>query len=366
MNGKETISCPSCKSREISKTGKRENKNLVVQRYLCKKCLKTFSLSPVKNKTYLPKIILNTLSFYNLGYTQKEVIKLIGKTFKMKVPQKTISNWINQYKPVCTFARLRNKAIKLKNPETNKQYNPKNIIQKQTLNHIQPYTFKYHKAKLNLLTKEYPQFAKLKDYFEKINSKEFPHHIFTYNKENKNNQRASQIKFHHLKVNKIKKQNLANKLTNLALNLSKTNKERHQIIQDFFLTNDSTTIAAELPVYLTNWDAGYYRNQRNFEFHLNNYQTPITGHIDLLQIRNNLIHILDYKPDAHLNQEQTTQQLTIYALALSRKLNLKLSHFKAGWFDEHNYYEFYPLHAVYEKAKQRINQRNFAAAKAMA
>ena len=216
------------------------------------------------------------------------------------------------------------------------------------------------------MLKENPQFAKLKNYIQKINSKEFPHHIFTYNKKNnQNNQRASKLKFNHLKINHLKKQNLANKLTKLALNLSKTNKDRHQVIQDFFLTNDSTTIAAELPVYLTNWDAGYYRNQRGFNFPLSDYQTPITGHIDLLQIRNNLIHILDYKPNAHLNQEQTIQQLTLYALALSRKLNLELSHFKVGWFDEQDYYEFYPLHAVYEKAKQRINQRNSAAAKAM-
>ncbi len=43
------------------------------------------------------------------------------------------------------------------------------------------------------------------------------------------------------------------------------------------------------------------------------------------------------------------EQLTIYALALSRKLNLPLYYFKCAWFDESSYYEFFPLHAVYEK-----------------
>src|SRR3989338_5177319 len=139
-----------------------------------------------------------------------------------------------------------------------------------------------------------------------------------------------------------------NQLAKLALNLTKSNNERHQAIQDFMLINDSTTIAVEMPVYLTNWDAGYYRNQKGFIFPLNNYKTPITGHIDMLQIRNNLLHILDYKPDA--NKQKPIEQLTIYALALSRKLNLPIYYFKCAWFDENNYYEFFPLHAVYKKA----------------
>lgn len=163
-----------------------------------------------------------------------------------------------------------------------------------------------------------------------------------------------------MKINVKSKNNLACKLTQLALQAAKTNKERHQSIQDFMLINDSTTIAVEVPVYLTNWDAGYYRNQKGFIFPLNNYKTPIMGHIDVLQIRNGLIHILDYKPEAE--NQNPIEQLTIYALALSRKLNLPLYHFKCltceareetrspcHWFDESNYFEFFPLHAVYEK-----------------
>lgn len=56
----------------------------------------------------------------------------------------------------------------------------------------------------------------------------------------------------------MQKQNLANKLTNMALNLAKTNKDRHQSVQDFMLINDSTTIATEIPVYLTNDDIKYF------------------------------------------------------------------------------------------------------------
>ena len=337
---KINLFCPYCGSKNIVKTGKRKNKNQIVQRYKCNPCGKTFISSNLKNKTYPAKIILNAISCYNLGHSQNKVSNLISSKFKLNVPQRTISQWINEYKSICTFHRLRKRAIKLCNPKT--------IIQKQTLNHIQPYIFKCHKAKLDILIKENRQFSAIKNYIEKINSKQFPHHIFTYNKEeNQNNKRASQLKFEHLEIKQIQKNNLACELAKLALNLAKNNKERHEAIQNFMLINDSTTIAVEVPIYLTNWDAGYCRNQKGFIFPLNNYTTPITGHIDILQIRNELIHILDYKPDA--NKINPIEQLTIYALALSRKLNLPLYYFKCAWFDENSYFEFFPLHAVYGK-----------------
>ena len=45
-------------------------------------------------------------------------------------------------------------------------------------------------------------------------------------------------------------------------------------------------------------------------------QCWVWAHIDILQIRYRLIHILDYKPDARTNHP--VAQLTVYALALSK------------------------------------------------
>ena len=333
------LKCPNCGNKNILKKGIRKNKLQNIQKYCCKACGKFFTAEETKHKTYPIKIILNAISYYNLGYTQKQTSAKIDEKFKINLPQKTISNWLNEYKQICTFSRSRKQAIK--------HYSPKNIIKKQTLHHIQPYIFKCHNAKLNIAVKENPQFAALKDYIEKINSKQFPHRIFTYHQKNSGKSRASQIKFDYLRIKTRDKNNLANKLAKLALQTITNNKQRHEAVQNFFLTNDSTTIAAEVPVYLTNWDAGYYKNQKGFSFPLSNYTTPITGHIDILQIRNGLIHILDYKPNA--KNQSPIEQLTIYALALSRKLNLPLYHFKCAWFDESNYFEFFPLHVVYEK-----------------
>ena len=77
----------------------------------------------------------------------------------------------------------------------------------------------------------------------------------------------------------------------------------------------------------------------------------ITGHIDIVQIRNGMIHILDYKPGAR--KVKPIDQLTIYALALSRLTSLRLFHFKCAWFDEEDYFEFYPLHVVMKKQKKK-------------
>jgi len=54
------------------------------------------------------------------------------------------------------------------------------------------------------------------------------------------------------------------------------------------LINDIVTIACEVPVWL--WEK--------------NLDAGIFGHIDILQVRNDQVYILDYKPDAAHEVEQ--------------------------------------------------------------
>jgi len=158
---------------------------------------------------------------------------------------------------------------------------------------------------LNLQYSTSKRFQPIADYLEK-SQKSIPHHIFIpklaleYGENKTRLERASQINLQTLPVQTIQKrekQNLANNITRAALTIAKDNKSRHQAVQDFFLINDSTTIAAEIPVYLTQHDLLYFF-KKGFLINPKAYQTPITGHIDILQLRNNLLHILDYKPDA--------------------------------------------------------------------
>ncbi len=48
---------------------------------------------------------------------------------------------------------------------------------------------------------------------------------------------------------------------------------------------------------------------------------------------------------------RTTEQLMIYALALSKHTDLRLFDFKCAWFDDEYYYEFYPLHVVHKRKR---------------
>ena len=103
---KETINCIYCGSQNTIKKGIRKNKQQTIQKYQCKVCNKFFVPIQTKYKTYPTKIILNAISYYNLGYSQIEISILINQRFKTKVPQKTISNLINEYKNICTLRKI--------------------------------------------------------------------------------------------------------------------------------------------------------------------------------------------------------------------------------------------------------------------
>ena len=333
------MKCPYCQSEVIVKHGKRRLKRTIVQVYKCNTCNKFFADKDVKYKSYDLKTILRTISTYNLGYNLEQTKKEMAKRFKIKIPLSTVRSWIKEYLDTCRFIRLREEALR--------SFSQHNMILTQRLQHKQIYEFKLHRGKLSLQAKELLErkFQLLKNYLEFVQTDSFPHHIFTIPDEEVG-KRASQLKANLLKVKKLQKQNLANRLAEFGLILAKTNKERHQAIQNFMLINDSVTIATEVPVYLTSDDIKYFKS-KGFTFDFENYRTPITGHIDILQIRNGLIHILDYKPEAE--KVNAVNQLTIYALALASRTKLAVKDLKCAWFDEKNYYEFFPLHTIYEK-----------------
>ena len=119
-----------------------------------------------------------------------------------------------------------------------------------------------------------------------------------------------------------------------------SNYERHPKLQRFMLANDSTTIAVEVPVWLSHDDIAALENEHGIQLLSGEAQGSITGHIDFLQVRNGAVHILDYKPDARTNKP--IAQLTVYALALARLTGLNLFDIKCAWFNENEYCEFFP------------------------
>jgi ATP-dependent exoDNAse (exonuclease V) beta subunit len=99
------------------------------------------------------------------------------------------------------------------------------------------------------------------------------------------------------------------------------------------------TIAVEVPVYLYPGELTT-QDQKKIGVSL---QEPLTGHIDILQIRWDNIHILDYKPDARMTDKPAAEQLYLYALALSKRTKIPLTQISCAYFDDTNYYEFAPL-----------------------
>jgi ATP-dependent exoDNAse (exonuclease V) beta subunit len=132
-------------------------------------------------------------------------------------------------------------------------------------------------------------------------------------------------------------------MAELVIPTSLNNRKRHETLQRFMLVNDSVTVAVEIPIYLTATDLAYHRHHG---FDIDFDAQVVTDHIDFLQIRSGRLHILDYKPGAR-KETHAHVQLTIYALALARQTGLPLKLFKCAWFDENDYFEFYPLTGVY-------------------
>jgi len=213
--------------------------------------------------------------------------------------------------------------------------------------HRQLYRFRYHRAKMRLMLEEFGNrnLSRLKEYLDAVTS-ETPHQYF------QDGERMSEVKSKFSTADMIVKSkfNFANKLTGFVLGAVTENKLRHDALQKFMLANDSVTVATEVPVYIRPAADVENAEIKAGTITLKGSKKPIpfpkmlSGHIDIVQIRNGCVHLLDYKPNA--SKERPIEQLTWYALALSRLTGLRLFEFKCGWFDEKDYYQFFPLHVV--------------------
>ncbi len=104
------------------------------------------------------------------------------------------------------------------------------------------------------------------------------------------------------------------------------------------LFNDNDTIAIEVPVYLNPKELTK-QEQNNYGINLSG---PLSGHIDIIQVRWNKIHMLDYKPDANKSDKQAAEQLFLYTLALNKRTGIPLHKFNCAYFDDKNYFQFSP------------------------
>jgi DNA-directed RNA polymerase subunit RPC12/RpoP len=336
--------CPHCNSKRLIKKGARRKKLEDVPLYRCRACGRTFAPGPraIRNKTYPLPEILEAFTLYDRGNTLEATAEKISSRYGHRVAPSTISRWLAEHPALTTYRRLRDRGRRL--------FTPTQLIRTHKLYHRQVYEFAYHRAKLAFLqdgtlddkraasATSTSRFSPLADFLEPI-PQTCPHDVF----QRENGSRGSQVAPDFLALDKlivVKKQNAATELAALVLPTVGSNYERHPKLQRFMLANDSTTIAVEVPVWLTQDDIAALEKECGIRLLSGDPEATITGHIDFLQVRNGAVHILDYKPDARTNKP--IAQLTVYALALSRLTGLKLFDIKCAWFNENEYCEFFP------------------------
>jgi len=372
------IECRHCKSKDIVKKGFRQGRFGKVQKYYCKECNGYFSLKDIAGKVYGAKKIMKALSLYNTGLKQKEIAG------RIKVSQSSVSAWVNEFKDVCSYYRIRKRVQKICS-------NRKRIL-KKIFHHHQPYKYLMHNGKMELFVNKY--FAGLKGYLVNVVS-DCPDQMFNSEKVS----RCSQLKIDHKPKVELKGRSHACKLANLALRAVKDNRQRHSVLQEFMLHNDTVTVACEVPVWLNVEEMMKYnvfrkknfasqnslvgsrksevgsglklsnevtnglQNSKNFEKarglkeaekerSVSNFVSGvsgsfkgITGHIDMLQVKFGRIYVLDFKPEA-AKEKDAWCQVFAYALALSERTGVWLRNFRCAWFDDLRYYEFDPCSVV--------------------
>lgn len=335
---KPPAECPYCGSHTVSRKGVRKKKLEIVQLWRCASCKRTFTPGPaaLRNKTYPIRLVLQALTLYNLGYSLSQTAKRLKAKAGRAISPTTIAMWLGAHKEQTTFRRLRAEASTI--------YPPEQTIRSIKLYHRQIYAFAYHRSKLALMRRnpQHQRFETLATFLENIPSS-CPHELFR--REDDPKARASQARPTFANTDRIvinRKENTATATAGFIIPAVGNNKLRHETLQNFMLANDSCTLAVEIPIWLTEDEISQLEARYGIELAPRS-ETPraITGHIDFLQVRNNAVHVLDYKPDARTNRP--IAQLAIYALALTMRVpDLKLFDIKCAWFNEEEYNEFFP------------------------
>jgi len=299
--------CPECaSSKQVVKNGYRKTKNGIVQKYHCKVCDKYFSETSEPKTQYPPKVIFHTLEQYNKGHSVKKAKAKTGMRYKCSPPLRTVYSWIERYEDTLTFLKLRSKF----------DLDPKNLTTTHTYNHQQVYPFEYHNLKLHLSAKDLPQLRRYISWVERS----LPNKIFM------KGPRASSTRVDNALEPK-EKSTIAPELAKKALLTKKASESKHEAVERFFLYNDSKTICTELPVFL-----------KNEETDLKDFDTPLTGHIDLIQERFGKLYVMDYK--SNLKYPNTyTSQLLWYKEALHNRTSISKDKIIPVVFNEHGYYE---------------------------
>lgn len=209
---------------------------------------------------------------------------------------------------------------------------------------------KYKLNKLNFNSSPREELKRLGSFLKKVYQGQIPNELFN----NKEIPRVSQFKIIGLKrgfltsfskklirAGIIKKYDSDTKLSKYAHKVYEIYTENqfkkkpgHNPILKNILIKDKDSIAIEIPIWMNS-----------------NYNC-ITGHIDLIQFDNNVVKVIDYKPEG--NFLASMPQVATYGL-LIKKL-LKLNHLKCNSFNRFGAWEYDPIILITHIKEFLINQ----------
>jgi len=297
--------CTICSSKHIVKRGKRKRVYGSTQLYQCASCGSCFT-DKLQKRTYPTAVIYTALQTYAQGKSLQETSSIVNKTHHVTTSKSTIHFWIHAYAHLTPLVQQRNKIITHKPVILSKRFTHENL----------KYVYLLHYYKLNTLVQ--PRFSTLHDFLIRF-EQGCPDVFFSVGR------RCSQQPSKKEGLIIQRKHNLACVMTEFAVQGARTPLQRHEKVEAFLLMQDTATVACEVPVWY--WDK--------------TLNEGVTGHIDILQVRNNLVYILDYKPDA-AKQRTAKDQLYHYAVALSLRAHVPLHKIRCAWFDDKTYHEFSP------------------------
>lgn len=92
------IKCRFCLSRKVVEHGVRRNKYVCKQRYLCKRCGRTFVINDgFINKKFPPDIITISLDLWNRGLSLRQIKYHMKQHHNININHVTILNWLRYY-----------------------------------------------------------------------------------------------------------------------------------------------------------------------------------------------------------------------------------------------------------------------------
>ncbi len=106
---KPPVRCPHCGSTRLIRKGTRRKKLEIVQLWQCKLCRRVFTPAPpaLRYKTYPLRVILDGVTFYNLGYSLPEAVAKLKSRHGYKIAPSTLASWMDEHRELTTYSRLR-------------------------------------------------------------------------------------------------------------------------------------------------------------------------------------------------------------------------------------------------------------------